>query len=182
MKGRELHYCSHWKKFFSEKMCQLYCALLNQYHLAAVCQFFLSSALNIWKWHFLQCWVQAWASQMFIKWAMLFWCWSRGDRWKGDRSHQGLIKNQLIFRNIICHRKLGEIDWIQSASFSGHKECHEHELKPYLVFLSSCQPQRFLSKCVSFPGKELTPRRQYTVTSCSITAQEEVSPTWISQI
>ena len=52
---------------------------------------------------FLQCCVQLWASKVFIKQAGLFWCRGRGDRWKAERSYQGLIKNQLIFINFICH-------------------------------------------------------------------------------
>lgn len=78
----------------------------SQFNFAAVCHIvtFLScSALDIWKSNFLQCCVQLWASKVFIKRARLFWCWGRGDRWKAERSYQGLIKNQLIFINFICH-------------------------------------------------------------------------------
>lgn len=95
-----------WNTQFLRELNISYFAPLSQFHFAAVCHivtFTSCSTLDIWKSNFLQGCVQVWASKVFIKWARLFWCWGRGDRWKGVRSYQGLIKNQLIFINFICH-------------------------------------------------------------------------------
>lgn len=77
----------------------------SQFNFATVCHtftFLSCLALDLGKSYFVQFCVQLWASKVFIKPPGLFWCRVRRDRWKAVRSHQGLIKNQLIFINFIC--------------------------------------------------------------------------------
>lgn len=127
---------------------------------------------------FVQCCVQLWAKlSVHQRGPAPFWCRGRGDRWKAERSYQGLIKNRLIFINFICHRLTpAAAISISAASFSDRAPRRENANSNGSSFTLSFIPvASLLSIFISPPGKGRTPRRRCTATSCSTTAREEVS-------
>ena len=116
---------------------------------------------------------------MFIKRAGLFWCWGRGDGWKAERSYQGLIKNQLIFINLIYHcYPLCSWFTVQPRHFQAIQRTMNSNKALFTLPLILLYLKLSLSILIAPSGKGRTPRRRCTVTSCSITAQEEVSSPW----